>query len=50
MGTETSLLEMVHGLLERTYRMETGVRDVARYAIGDHTYRSLYGSARLVTS
>lgn len=38
-----SLLELVQGLLERTYRMRTGVEDLARFVIGDSGYRVLYG-------
>jgi hypothetical protein len=42
----SSLLEIVQGLLERTYRMRTGVEDPGRFVIGDRGYRRLYGLAR----
>lgn len=40
-----SLLESLQGLIERTYRMETGVRDIGRYIIGDEGYRRFYGES-----
>lgn len=43
MSGAVSLLEAVQGLLERTYRMRTGVREVGRFVIGDEGYRRLYG-------
>lgn len=39
-----SLIEIVQGLLERTYRMRPGVDDPARFIIGDVGYRRLYGA------
>jgi hypothetical protein len=38
-----SLLESLQGLIERTYRMDTGVREIGRYVIGDEGYRRFYG-------
>jgi hypothetical protein len=37
-----SLLETVQTLLERTYRMQTGLVEVGRFVIGDAGYRRLY--------
>ena len=37
-----SLLEQVQRLLERTYRMRSGVREPGRFIIGDRGYRWLY--------
>jgi len=38
-----SLLELLQGLIERTYRMDTGVAEIGRYVIGDEGYRRFYG-------
>jgi len=46
----TSLLETVQGLLERTYSMRSGVRDVARFLVGDSGYRRFYGEGASVVS
>jgi hypothetical protein len=43
-----SLLASVHGLLERTYHMRSGIRDVADYLIGDHGFRELFSDASIV--
>jgi hypothetical protein len=40
-----SLIEAVQGLLERTYRMRSGVERIGRYVIGDGGFRILYGDA-----
>jgi hypothetical protein len=37
-----SLLEAVRGLLERTYRLRTGLNDLAPFVIGDRGFRLLY--------
>ena len=37
-----SLLELVRGLLERTYDMRSGLDDLGPYLIGDEGYRRLY--------
>ena len=37
-----SLLESVQRLLERTYRMQSGIDDPGRYVIGDRGYAMLY--------
>ncbi len=50
--TSVSLLERLQGLIERTYDLDTGVRDIGRFVIGDEGYRRLYGrrqAAGLVT-
>jgi len=39
----TSLLDLVRGLLERTYDMRSGLDDLGPYLIGDRGYRRLYG-------
>jgi hypothetical protein len=38
----TSLLESLQGVIERTYDLDTGVRDIGRFVIGDAGYRLLY--------
>jgi hypothetical protein len=38
-----SLVETLQGLLERTYRMRTGLSDVGRFFVGDIGYRQFYG-------
>ena len=45
-----SLVERLQALLERTYRLESGVRDIGRFIIGDEGYRAIYGWRRVVTS
>lgn len=40
----SSLLEQVQRLLERTYRMDTGIDDPGRFVIGDRGLRAIYGS------
>jgi hypothetical protein len=37
------LLEVVHGLLARTYRLCTGLRELGPFVIGDRGLRELYG-------
>lgn len=39
-----SLLDSVHGLLERTYAMRSGIGNAAAYLIGDRGLRELFGS------
>jgi len=41
-----TLLEAVRGLLERTYRIRTGLADLGAFVIGDLGYHELYGSPR----
>ncbi len=48
MKGRSSLLEIVRGLLERTYRLRTGGLDLARFVIGDEGYREIYGTRREV--
>ena len=43
-----SLLEQLQGVIERTYRMSTGIEDVGRFILGDDGYRRVYGSVRPV--
>ncbi len=40
---DRSLLATLQALLERTYRMETGIEEIGRYVIGDEGYRRFYG-------
>ena len=42
MSTESSLLQVLQGLIERTYALRTTVYDVSRFLIGDAGYRRLY--------
>jgi len=42
MSDGASLLEVVQGLLERTYRMRSAVSEIGRFVIGDTGYRQLY--------
>jgi len=42
----STLLYSLQALLERTYRMETGIGDLAAFVIGDEGYRVLYGAVR----
>ena len=37
-----SLLESIQRLLERTYRMQSGIDDPGRFVIGDRGYAALY--------
>ena len=49
-GRSASLLDLVHGLLERTYRMRSGVTDAGRFVIGDRGLRELYGNLAEATA
>jgi len=40
------LLEVVRGLLERTFHMRSGLDALAPFVIGDRGYHALYGSGR----
>ncbi|HKY31787.1 MAG TPA: hypothetical protein VJV23_04565 [Candidatus Polarisedimenticolia bacterium] len=42
-ATRVSLLESLQSVIERTYDLDTGVRDIGRFVIGDQGYRELYG-------
>jgi hypothetical protein len=44
----TCLIEQVRGLLERTYRMESGLGDLGRFVIGDAGYRRFYAGRSAV--
>lgn len=48
--TRASLLEDVQAVLERTYRMHTGVADIGRFVIGDVGYRELYRESAVTAS
>jgi len=48
MASGGSLLEIVQSLIERTYRMETGIQDIERYIVGDRGLRSIYGVRSIV--
>ena len=50
MTRDRSLLETVQTLLERTYRMQTGLVEVGRFVIGDAGYRCLYREIETVDS
>jgi hypothetical protein len=39
-----TLLETVRGLLERSYRMETGLAGIGAFVVGDRGYRALDGA------
>jgi hypothetical protein len=41
----STLLHSLQALLERTYRMDTGIADVGTFVIGDEGFRVLYGGA-----
>jgi len=43
-GGGLSLLEQVQRLLERTYRMRSGIADPGRFVIGDRGLREIYGT------
>ncbi len=50
MRVARSLLESVQALIERTYQMRSGVRDVGRFVIGDEGLRVLYATRTIVPS
>lgn len=41
-----SLLESVRGLIERTYRIRSGLAEIGQFVIGDRGFRRLYASSR----
>ena len=43
-----TLLEVLQTLIERTYRMETGVREIERFVVGDRGFRRLYAAREVV--
>lgn len=47
MTSGATLLESVRGLLERTYRIETGLGELGAFVIGDEGYRRFYAGRRL---
>lgn len=42
-----SLLEGVRGLLERTYRMQSGLPELSRFVVGDRGYRQFFEMLRV---
>ncbi len=42
-GASGSLLEVLQGVIERTYDLRTGVTDIGRFVIGDEGFRRHYG-------
>ena len=48
MGRRVSLAEAVQCLLERTYRMHSGVHELGRFIVGDRGYRRLYAGNETV--
>lgn len=42
------LLDRLHAIIERTYDMRTGIRDVGRFVLGDDGYRRFYSSERIL--
>ena len=46
MNGRRPLLEGVAGLLERTYRLRSGLAEVGPFVIGDEGYSNLYRSRR----
>jgi hypothetical protein len=42
-----TLLETVRGLLERTYRIDSGLDELGPFVIGDEGFRTLYAGRRL---
>jgi hypothetical protein len=44
MARAVSLLERLQGIIERTYRMSTGIEEIGRFVLGDDGYRRVYGS------
>ena len=44
MKAACTLLELVQGLLERTYRIDSGLAELAPFVIGDAGYRLLYAT------
>ena len=49
MTTPRSLLETMQAWIERTYLMETGIRCIERYVLGDRGYRRHYGGCPIRT-
>ncbi len=45
-----SLLETIRGLLERTYRIHSGLGELAPFIIGDRGYERIYGSSDTVSN
>lgn len=47
MNARSTLLESVRSLLERTYRIESGLAEIGPFVIGDLGYRRLYASRQI---
>lgn len=45
MAAALSLLEQVQGLIERTYRLDTGIREIGDFLVGDQGVRRIYDDA-----
>ena len=45
-----SLLEELQRKIEKTYAMDTGIKDVSKFIIGDKTYQRLYRDEWIATS
>jgi len=43
-----SLLERLQGIIERSYAMHTGIREVGKFVVGDAGYRRLYSKADIL--
>lgn len=48
MQPAATLLEILQSLIERTYRMETGVRDLSAFVVGDRGFERAYRGASIV--
>ena len=49
MSSGASLLEQLRGLIERTYRFESGLDDLGRFVVGNAGYRRFYAGRGAVT-
>jgi hypothetical protein len=43
-----TLLDLLQSVIERTYRMDTGIRDIHRFVVGDRGYARMYHGSRIV--
>ena len=50
MSTRPSLLEQLHGLIERTYGIDSGLEDLGRFVVGNAGYRRFYAGREALTS
>lgn len=49
MSRGASLLEQLHGLIERTYGFEAGIDDLGRFVVGNAGYRRFYAGREAIT-